>query len=137
LKPGMTANASIIVSRRKDVLRIGGAALRFRLPETSPTPGAKPSPGEAAQAGPPAGRRGGRGGGRSGRRGGGARPKPERQTERTVYVLRGGKPEAVRIKTGITDGVNTEVLEGLEEGDEVVTGMTGGSADASGSAPAT
>ena len=33
LKPGMTANVSIIVSARKDVLKIPNAALRFRLPE--------------------------------------------------------------------------------------------------------
>jgi len=34
------------------------------------------------------------------------------------------KPTAVTIKTGISDGVATEVLEGLKEGDRVVTGMT-------------
>jgi HlyD family secretion protein len=33
LKPGMTANVSIIVSSKKDVLRIPNAALRFRPPE--------------------------------------------------------------------------------------------------------
>jgi HlyD family secretion protein len=32
LKPGMTANVSIIVSSKKDVLRISNAALRFRPP---------------------------------------------------------------------------------------------------------
>ena len=46
--------------------------------------------------------------------------------ERTVYVLASGdsKPTAVTIKTGIGDGVMTEVLEGLKEGDRIVTGMT-------------
>ncbi len=34
LKPGMTANVSIIVQNRKDVLRVPNAALRFRLAET-------------------------------------------------------------------------------------------------------
>jgi HlyD family secretion protein len=29
----------------------------------------------------------------------------------------------VKIRTGITDGVNTEVIEGLKEGDQVVTGL--------------
>ena len=33
LKPGMTANVSIIVSIKKDVLKIPNAALRFKLPE--------------------------------------------------------------------------------------------------------
>lgn len=34
LKPGMTANVSIITSSKKDVLKIPNAALRFRPPET-------------------------------------------------------------------------------------------------------
>ena len=33
LKPGMTANISIIVANKKDVLKIPNVALRFRLPE--------------------------------------------------------------------------------------------------------
>jgi HlyD family secretion protein len=43
-----------------------------------------------------------------------------------VYVLASGssKPTAVTIKTGISDGVTTEILEGLKEGDRVVTGMS-------------
>jgi HlyD family secretion protein len=47
--------------------------------------------------------------------------------ERTIYVLRGegpeAKPEAVKIKTGISDGIFTEILEGLQEGDPVVVAM--------------
>ena len=53
------------------------------------------------------------------RRGAGGR---ERTTsERTVYVLSGSRPTPVQIKTGISDGVVTEVVEGLKEGDRVVT----------------
>ena len=33
------------------------------------------------------------------------------------------KPTPASIKTGISDGVATEVLEGLKEGDAVVTGV--------------
>src|SRR5205085_4593569 len=33
LRPGMTANASIIIAQRHDVLRLPNAALRFRPPE--------------------------------------------------------------------------------------------------------
>jgi HlyD family secretion protein len=33
------------------------------------------------------------------------------------------KPTAVAIKTGISDGISTEVTEGLKEGDRVVTGV--------------
>ena len=46
----------------------------------------------------------------------------ERRTERTVYVLPAAvQPKPVQIKTGISDGVFTEVVEGLKEGDRVVT----------------
>ena len=50
---------------------------------------------------------------------------------RTVYVLPAKqpgqnaaelKPMPVQVKVGISDGVNTEVLEGLEEGTRVITG---------------
>ena len=45
LKPGMTANMSVIVASRDNVLRIPNAALRFRMPE-----GRKPSPGRVGAA---------------------------------------------------------------------------------------
>jgi HlyD family secretion protein len=56
------------------------------------------------------------------------RPRPERTGPRTVYILasaEGKRPELkpVKIQTGITDGVSTEVVEGLKEGDQVVTGL--------------
>lgn len=98
LKPGMTANVSIVGAHRENVLKLSNAALRFRPPETTP-----PSPGTHAVRGKPG----------------------ERQTERTVYRLRGSGPSAVQIKSGISDGIFTEVIEGLEEGDRVVTAMTG------------
>src|SRR5205814_7477912 len=36
LKPGMTANVSIIVAHRDDVLQIKNAALRYRPPDATP-----------------------------------------------------------------------------------------------------
>ncbi len=51
---------------------------------------------------------------------------------RTVYVLPAQsdpkdpatlKPKPVQVKVGISDGIATEVLEGLEEGAKVVTGI--------------
>jgi HlyD family secretion protein len=38
------------------------------------------------------------------------------------------KPQPVQIKVGITDGVSTEVLDGLEEGTQVVIGSLSGDA---------
>src|SRR5438552_1880535 len=109
LKPGMTANVSIIVAHKDNVLEIKNAALRYRPAEAA-----------AAEAGSTSSRSGARQGGPrpAGGKGAGAR---ERQIERTVYVLSGSQPNPVQIKTGISDGVVTEVVEGLKEGDRVVT----------------
>jgi HlyD family secretion protein len=101
LKPGMTANVSIIIAHKDDVLKIANAALRYRPADATPAPRSSAVP---SRGGP-------------GRAGAGG----ERRTERTVYVLRGGKPAPVQIKTGISDGISTEVLEGLKENDSVIT----------------
>jgi HlyD family secretion protein len=87
-----------------------------------------------------AGGRGDRGPG-GGPGGGSGRPRPERQVFRTVYVLakadsgdpESSKPKPVQIKVGISDGINTEVLDGLEEGTQVVTGIL--SSDAASARP--
>ena len=106
LKPGMTANVSVIIAQRENVLQIKNAALRYRPADATPAPARSPG---GASGSRPAGPRDG----------GGRAPR----SERTVYVLSNtsGKPKPVQIKTGISDGVQTEVLEGLKEGDRVVT----------------
>jgi HlyD family secretion protein len=107
LKPGMTANVSIIVARQDNVLQIKNAALRYRPPDAGPTS----SESVATQ-----------GGSRSPsatRQGAGARD--HRTGDRTVYVLSFSQPKPVQIKTGISDGVVTEVVQGLKQGDRVVT----------------
>lgn len=210
LRPGMTANVSVIVASREDTLKLPNAALRVRLPEAPGTPAATPATTtQTAQAAPPAaapaaggGNGGGEGGGRRGGGGGGGGgmraffqnltpeqrekvqainaelgidfrqgpPTPEQReqmrklmvergvitaeqaaemagarsaapgevvvTTRTVYRLPGGdktaKPEPVSLKVGITDGVASEIIDGLKEGDTVITGLqvtgTGGGA---------
>jgi HlyD family secretion protein len=53
-----------------------------------------------------------------------------------VWVLRGGQPEPVRVRTGISDGSLTEVVEGeLQPADAVVTDMIGGAPAAAGPGP--
>ena len=42
------------------------------------------------------------------------------QGEDEVQVMIGGKPQPRTVKLGINDGVNTEIKEGLKEGEEVV-----------------
>ncbi len=130
LKPGMTANVSIITARRENVLKLPNAALRFRPPEVAAAEvktnlvAMRP-----ADAGPAGGNRAGSERPRGERRGG--KPKGEHQNFRTVYLmpknhaLSGEAPklQPVQVKCGISDDVTTEVLDGLNEGDVVVTGL--------------
>jgi HlyD family secretion protein len=130
LKPGMTANVSIIVAQRDNALTIPNGALRFRVPDgavmitNSATTNAMAattnvSPGNFAGGPGP--------GGPGGHRGGGGRGHGERPVFHTVYLLAGDEKEPqlqpMQIRTGITDGISTEIISGLDEGDKVVTGM--------------
>src|ERR1051326_8559132 len=110
LKPGMTANVSIIISHRDSALQIKNAALRYRPADATPNESARAASAPAAAAARSTSSSGGR------PRGGGAR-----SPERTVYVLNGNHRKPVQIKTGISDGVVTEVIEGLKEDDRVIT----------------
>ncbi len=111
LKPGMTANVSVIVAEHNDVLRIPNSALRFRPPDAS----TNSAPRAAGGGGAPGSRPGGSSGGH---------PKGERRPARTVYVLKDAKLQQVQVKTGITDGIYTEITDGLSENDKVVTSAT-------------
>ena len=147
LKPGMTANVSIIIKQQQNALKIPNAALRFRPPEAAGLSSTNAALSSVAQATGAEGRGGAgfAGGGGESRRGGpgggggvggrpGGRPRGERSPARTIYLLAGDagtgseseKPslKPVQIKTGIGDGISTEVLEGLKEGDVVVSGVT-------------
>jgi HlyD family secretion protein len=200
LRPGMTANATIITAQHSGALKIPNAALRFRPPTPATNqafaarllakiglgPEPKPAPtntvpavkiGEtnkaevAAGAGAPLtgneppeelARRvremrdrgeevpqeiraklrelyqsgvlqrpggGGGGGGFGARGGGGSGSRSSQPASRTIYVLATNAPaaeptpQAVRVKTGIGDGTSTEVIEGLKEGDAVITAV--------------
>ncbi|HEU4710114.1 MAG TPA: efflux RND transporter periplasmic adaptor subunit [Pyrinomonadaceae bacterium] len=113
LKPGMTANLTITIDERNDVLKVPNSALRF-TPQTGSrqrSAGASQGPGRQRQQGDntfaPA-----------------SAPVLEGQT-RIVWVLgQNGQPERRRIKVGLSDGASTEVVEGeLKEGDMVITGQ--------------
>ena len=148
LRPTMTANVTIDVAIAQGSLRIPNSALRFKPENAVPAAAAAaaaaaPSPeeraartgndkgssGMARQIGSTAGPGGGPGGG-SGR--------PRRG--QTVYTLPStglGEPKAVEVRTGITDGRFTQVVDGaLKEGDSVITGLATAKADVSGSSKA-
>jgi len=134
LRPTMTANVSIEVARVRDVLRIPNAALRWK-PEVKEGTSAEEAAsrlgqgrGTAAMArqvgqsqGGGGSAAGGRSGGWSGKRGG------TRAAEQTVYKLPTGReePAPVDVKTGISDGRFTQIVEGpIAAGDKVVTGLS-------------
>jgi HlyD family secretion protein len=112
LKPGMTANVSIKIAQRDDALQIKNAGLRYRPIDATPNPTRSTSSSGARS------------------RSGG-----ERTPERTVYILNGNRPKPVQIKTGISDGIMTEVTEGLKEGDRVITAELNSASPAQSAAP--
>jgi HlyD family secretion protein len=109
LKPGMTANVSIIVAQRDAVLKVPNAALRFTPPTLDQA--------ERAKLG---------------------QPIKEKGADRSTGIGRGtvapsrtvwkqglaGELEPIHVQTGISDGVVTEILsEELSEGTLVVVGI--------------
>lgn len=116
LRPGMTATVDIVTREDDGVLLVPASAFRF-----SPAVERPVSSGFGLQAlfSPPrmGMGRGGRGGGaREGARGN-ADP-----SQRTLYVMEDGAPQAVRVTTGSTAGDRIEIVDGLEEGAQIVLG---------------
>ena len=134
LKPGMTANVKLLVARLENALLVPNAVFRFRLDgqaggnQGSQRPGgaqgqrAVAASGEGRGAGPPGGRPGtGPGGGRGAEAG----PGVGDGSRQRLYVLADGKPVERQVRTGLSDGQRTEILEGLAEGDTVILGLGG------------
>lgn len=142
LRPGMTANVSVITAARTNVLKIPNGALRFHPPEAADArkEGGTGASNNTSQTGTM--RTQVDAGGHSTSSGGGAHPRPER-TSHTVYILDRGSDgkeiaKPIQIRTGINDGIFTQVMDGLKEGDEVIVGMNfaaGASQPASSSNP--
>ncbi len=110
LKPGMTAAVTIETGRAADVLKVPNAALQFK-PASS-------------------------GGARTARAaGGGSTPRDDDRG--AVWVLAQNRPTRVAVRTGISDGRDTAVLEGdLSAGTPVITGTAAATAPAA-ATPAT
>lgn len=101
LRPGMTATVSFIVADKSDVVRIPNAALRFHPPREGARP-ARPA---------------------------GAGAAPRAADRKLVFTLKDGALRPVPVKVGVSDGSNTELVEGdLGEGTVLVTDMDGPSA---------
>jgi HlyD family secretion protein len=107
LKPGMTANLSIVNAHRDNALKVPLAALRFRPPSAS-------GDGKMRNARPDGTRTG-------------ARKIGEQKEEETRHVWVQTSDQgiaAVPVKIGISDDTYAELLEGdLKEGEKVITGI--------------
>ncbi|MDE5735850.1 MAG: efflux RND transporter periplasmic adaptor subunit, partial [Bacteroidales bacterium] len=104
LKPGMTANVSIYAMRKSGVLLLPLKATRFMPPAEFMADKPKPAM---------------------------DKPRPERpeggDSLKTVWVKNAaGAPEMRQVKTGASDGIYYEILDGLQAGDEVFTGVKSG-----------
>jgi HlyD family secretion protein len=131
LRPKMTANVTIDVASVADVLRIPNSALRFKPDTGAVAQTATVGPGGGAQSGPGAERAAaqmgqrrpgiaGAAGAFGGRAGGGPRP----QRSQTVWLYENKKLAPVSIRTGITDGHYTQVVEGnLQPGQNIIVGL--------------
>ncbi|HEY0920579.1 efflux RND transporter periplasmic adaptor subunit [Devosia sp.] len=99
LRPGMTATAEIVVAEAKGVLSVPSAALRFQPQEAGSR--------SLVQSMMPTS--------------GADNSKPGRQ--RSLWVLREGRPVQVQVTVGLTDGQRTEIAGGpVAEGEAVVVG---------------
>ena len=109
LKPGMTANVSIVVAQRDNVLKVPNAALRFVPP--------KSEQGEPRQAATKPTTR--EGGGQAMPVTLGAAP------QRPIWKQEdNGDLSSVAVQTGISDGSSTEIVsEAVAEGDQVIVGI--------------
>jgi HlyD family secretion protein len=141
LRPGMTANCTFVLAQVADAIKIPNAALRFKpTPEQqqwlreqflgrggrgsggSGGPGRRGSgdgsggPGRMMEAGAPGGMPGA----------GGATRQKDLGDKKRLLKWVDGKPHLVLVKTGLTDGSSTEMVEGdLKEGDELITDLQG------------
>lgn len=103
LKPGMTANVSILTAYKDNTLKIPNAAFRFRpdFDKNKDTADILTTYVEST--------------------------KNEKRNEGGIYVWvlsKNDKPGAVPIKIGITDGNFTEIIDGnLKEGDQIIMGV--------------
>lgn len=105
LRPGMTATAQIVVQEVPDALAVPNAALRYSPPKEEKAKGfsimnlfiPRMPRGERSTA-------------------------PAADGERTLHVLKDGKPSPVKVHVGVSDGKDTAIVSGdLKAGDEVIT----------------
>jgi HlyD family secretion protein len=106
LRPGLSTTAKITTAARGNVLAIPIQALAIRSKQQLEQE--KAAPGSVHAAAPP--------------KEPASKSKDLKEDVQGVFVIRNKKAEFVSVTTGITGTSDIEVIDGLKEGDEVVTG---------------
>jgi HlyD family secretion protein len=123
LRPGMTANSTVVYAEKDDVLSVSNAALRFRPPPEMTAPEASSSAGEHHHHG------GHHDGGSSESPGNAAgeaadhdHARGEGKSEgKTVWTEVSGLAVSTRVRLGLSDGTYTEVMgHNIHDGDLVI-----------------
>jgi HlyD family secretion protein len=119
-RPGMSVTAEVETRYRTNVLTVPLQSVTTRLPKKAPDQKKPGGAGETASVSPaPAPARGGQQGTKTsaGSKAAGA-PKPIE----AVFVKEGGRVRMAPVKRGVSDDAHVEILEGLQEGQAVVSG---------------
>jgi HlyD family secretion protein len=113
LRPSMTATVDIVIAQRNSALKISNAALRFH-PDEETNNMAGPEFAQTFSGSISTGSQHGHG-----------QKAAHQAPVHTVYVLSGDGRDVqlkpIQIRTGISDGIYTEVISGLNEGQQIVT----------------
>jgi HlyD family secretion protein len=99
-RPGMTASVDIITDRKNNILTVPLSAVTLRDPNEKKAKDGKPEA-KFAKA---------------------EEPGKKEEKKQVVFIKREGKAMMVEVETGISDYDNIEILSGLQEGDEVISG---------------
>lgn len=108
-RPGMTASVEILTNRKIDVLSVPLSAVTTRNPDTEKKV-------EGEQNGPPSNNN------NQQSNSGQQKPVEKKKDKVVVFVNDGGKAKMIEVKTGISDYDNIEILSGLSDSSQVVTG---------------
>ncbi|KAF0244454.1 MAG: HlyD family secretion protein [bacterium] len=101
LRPGMSATATITTDTRNNVLAIPMQALVIKDLEEEKKAQEKATPTDVQKV---------------------EKEPSKKREEQGVYIVKDSKAEFVAVKTGITGDTDIEVLEGLKESDQIITG---------------
>jgi HlyD family secretion protein len=118
LKPGMTANVTVLIDQRENVLKVRSAALKFMpsmdKPVKMPTRTRENSHAASASPNPDSG----------------GHFRKWASSPKLWILGKDGMPKPVLVQTGLSDGSVTEVIsDSLKEGEEVIISQANGSSN--------